>query len=107
MVAKCLNPHCEAQFQYLRGGKLFLVNSRDYRVRKDNRHCRAEYFWLCDSCAQSMTLNLKRLKPEVVPLPNQGGTEEFSAERYRRRMSISRNSGSDRGATVSPMRRGA
>jgi len=107
MVAKCLNPDCEARFQYLRGGKLFRLDFRDYAVGKDVRHCGAEYFWLCESCAARMTVNLKRLKPEVIPLPNQGEVEQLSAERNRGQMSIGRDSGSERGVTVSPMRRGA
>jgi hypothetical protein len=106
MVTKCLNPLCGAPFQYLRCGKLFLVNSRDYRDgRIDVRHREAEYFWLCDSCAARMTLNLNGPNPEVIPLPN--GTEDFPAERYRGLMSIGQNSESERGATVSTTRRSA
>jgi len=106
MVTKCLNPPCGAPFQYLRSGKLFLVNSRDSRGgRIDVRHRGTEYFWLCDSCAAKMTLNLKGLNPEVIPLPN--GTEDFLSEQYRGRMSLGRNSESERGATVSPTRRSA
>jgi hypothetical protein len=87
MVRKCLNPLCATSFHYLRGGKLFLVNSHDYRGgRKDVRHRGAEYFWLCESCALKMTLNLKGPKPEVIPLPNQAGAVELSAEPYRGRM---------------------
>jgi hypothetical protein len=83
MVGQCLNPLCVASFHYLRGGKLFLVNSHDYRGGRNYVHHRgAEYFWLCESCALRMTLNLKGLKPEVIPLPNQGGAEGFSVERY-------------------------
>jgi hypothetical protein len=107
MVAKCLNPDCEARFQYLRGGKLFRLEVCDHGVGKDVRDRGTEYFWLCESCAARMTVNLKGLKPEVIPLPNQGEVEEFSAERNRGRMSIGRNSGSERGATVFPTRRSA
>ena len=83
MVGQCLNPLCVASFHYLRGSKLFLVNSHDYRGgRKDVHHRGAEYFWLCDSCALSMTLNLKGHKPEVIPLANTGGAEEFSRTGY-------------------------
>ena len=87
MVGQCLNPLCAATFHRLRGGKLFLVDSRDYcGGRISIRHRGTEYFWLCDSCAQSMTLNLKGLNPEVIPLPNSAGAVEFSAERYRGQM---------------------
>ena len=83
MVRTCLNPLCATSFHYLRGGKLFLVNSHDYRGGQNYVHHRgAEYFWLCESCALRMTLNLKGLKHEVIPLPNQGGAEGFSVERY-------------------------
>ena len=76
MVAKCLNPHCEARFQYLRGGKLFHLDVRDYRGgRKDVLHRGAEYFWLCDSCALRMTVDLKGYKPKVIPLLNLGADE--------------------------------
>jgi hypothetical protein len=83
MVGQCLNPLCAATFHRLRGGKLFLVNSRDYRGgRTSIRHRGTEYFWLCDSCAQSMTLNLKGAKPEVISLPNQDGAEESPLSGY-------------------------
>ena len=105
MVTKCLNPLCGAPFQYLRSGKLFLLNSRDYRGGRKDVHRGAEYFWLCDSCAAKMTLNLKGLNPEVIPLSN--GTEDFPSEGHRERMSIGRNSESERSATVFPTRRSA
>jgi hypothetical protein len=79
MVAKCINPHCTTPFHYLRGGKIILLNFRGYRGgREDVHHRWAKYFWLCDSCAQSMTVNLKGLNPEVIPLPNPAGAVEFS-----------------------------
>lgn len=73
MVAKCINPHCNTRFQYLRGGKLFRQDPRDYRGgRKDDRHRGAEYFWLCDSCVLRMTVDLKGHKPEIIPLLDLG-----------------------------------
>ena len=76
MVTKCLNPLCAASFHYLREGKLFVLDSRDRRGgRVDGRHRGPEYFWLCPSCAQSLTLNLKGDKPEAVPLPKHGPSE--------------------------------
>jgi hypothetical protein len=71
MVAKCINPHCEARFQYLRGGKLFRLDCRDHRSgEKDVRHRGDEHFWLCESCSLRMTVDLKGHKPEVIPLLN-------------------------------------
>lgn len=61
MVAKCANPSCGASFQYLRGGKLFLVDlSRAARRANqeggDSGKRTAEYFWLCDRCCSQMTV---------------------------------------------------
>lgn len=76
MVAKCVNPLCAAPFQYLREGKLFVLDFRDYHGgQMEARHRGTEYFWLCTSCAQRMTLSLKGDTPEVIPLPNQGSSE--------------------------------
>ena len=71
MVSKCANPFCNAPFQYLRGGKLFIQGGY-ISARHDSHYPRTEYFWLCESCARSMTLNLERNKPEVVPLLKRG-----------------------------------
>ena len=62
MVTKCANPVCGALFQYLRGGKLFLVDRRQRRAvlgsasapMKDSSA--AEYFWLCEKCSPALTL---------------------------------------------------
>ena len=55
MLAKCANPLCSAPFRYLEAGRLF-------RVENDsaNSSCREqpEYFWLCRTCSNSMTLRL-------------------------------------------------
>lgn len=61
MVTKCANPSCGASFQYLRGGKLFLVDlSRSpERVLQNGGHHKgrtAEYFWLCDRCCSDLTV---------------------------------------------------
>lgn len=60
MVTKCANPSCENLFRYLREGRLFLVeipaappgNAPEANQRASKREC----FWLCDSCALTLTL---------------------------------------------------
>jgi hypothetical protein len=52
MVTKCANPSCGASFQYLRLGKLFLVDLPS--LSPPGR--RSEYFWLCGRCCPELTV---------------------------------------------------
>ena len=69
MISKCANPACSARFLYLREGKLF----RFEREAQDDtqpllgfdptlhKHSTGvEFFWLCETCAATMTLNYSR-----------------------------------------------
>lgn len=65
MVTKCANPSCENPFRYLRKGKLFLLEKPPITLisvlsppEAEFRQSapRGEYFWLCDECAQNMTV---------------------------------------------------
>jgi hypothetical protein len=89
MVSKCANPACSTPFHYLREGKIFRVEvevtpafsegetielSNGNRVpvllmaRKPNR--KLEHFWLCGSCAQTMSLLFDKDQGiTVVPKP--------------------------------------
>ncbi len=63
MVTKCANPSCSAPFQYLRGGKLFLVDlarspSGTERGSTTVRKRAVEYFWLCDRCSSELTVTV-------------------------------------------------
>lgn len=63
MLSKCANPECIARFRYLHDGKLFRI---DIPSKTDNACIPAEYakkaphrtefFWLCNSCSQQVTL---------------------------------------------------
>jgi hypothetical protein len=73
MLSKCANPECTAPFHYLREGKLFQIDSRAFaepeRAAEKKPVQRIEYFWLCGSCAEKMTLGLDRGKGVItVPL---------------------------------------
>jgi hypothetical protein len=65
VVSRCANPACSAHFQYLHKGQLFqfeveagpLVGADARGANSPSR--RAEYFWLCTSCATTMTLVLE------------------------------------------------
>lgn len=55
---------------------LFRLDLRDCRSgEKGVRHRWAEYFWLCDSCALRMTVDLKGRKPGVISLLSLGARE--------------------------------
>lgn len=63
MISKCANPGCHAVFRYLHEGKLFEFEMRSEAVRE------IECFWLCDTCASTMTLFLEPETQEVVIVP--------------------------------------
>lgn len=65
MVSKCANPECTAPFLYFHVGKLFRLETEsgfDRRralgsegmSKKPLR--RLQFYWLCDRCAEKMTL---------------------------------------------------
>jgi hypothetical protein len=65
MLSKCLNPHCSAKFRYLGQGRLFRVDFTEAgRKTASNGQSTGgkappiEHFWLCESCAATMTLEL-------------------------------------------------
>jgi hypothetical protein len=79
MLSKCLNPHCSATFQYMWQGRLFRIDFADAgrkRALADKRilasthskACPIEHFWLCGSCAATMTIELSE-DGEVRPVP--------------------------------------
>lgn len=82
MVSKCLNSRCSATFRYLGKGKLYCVDFADLGRRNAlagrktvtsirSKAWPVEYFWLCESCAATMTIEFSdagelQLVPEKV-----------------------------------------
>ncbi len=61
MVDKCVNPFCNQPFRYLGHGKLFVVEfPRRLAERRHHVAGRREHFWLCDECARTMTVAVRR-----------------------------------------------
>lgn len=69
MLSKCLNSHCSATFHYLGQGRLFRVDfsepgkkramaGKPVIVSKHSKTNPIEHFWLCESCATKMTVEL-------------------------------------------------
>lgn len=80
MLAKCANPACAAPFRYLHEGKLFRLDlgagppSVTGHVPR-----RLQYFWLCDQCARSMTLELHGGEVMARPLQESGSVVSQAA----------------------------
>jgi hypothetical protein len=51
MVSECANPNCRKPFIYFRHGKLF-------SVPRAIASATIEHFWLCQSCAESMDIEI-------------------------------------------------
>ncbi len=73
MLSKCANPDCSASFHYLGEGKLYEIRYEAESVADANlprklAAGRSERFWLCDSCATSMTLGVDSSR-KIVLLP--------------------------------------
>jgi hypothetical protein len=73
MVAKCSNSPCRALFRNLREGRLFLLQADPMA---GSSHLKSnEYFWLCASCASTMTLHLND-DGRVVPVMFGGAAQQ-------------------------------
>lgn len=73
MLQKCANPACCAQFRYLQTGKLFEIEIQYFdspseadQVRLGNGRGRIERCWLCDQCADYMTLRVDRERRGIM-----------------------------------------
>ncbi len=71
MLSKCANPVCNTVFKYFRQGRLFEFNvgaggfcTSDEPPRKGTSR---ELFWLCEGCAQSLTLQCSDGRVQPVP----------------------------------------
>ena len=55
MLSKCANPKCSARFRYLRQGRIFNLEVKQFSPNGcgEASH-RVEHFWLCDHCAAIM-----------------------------------------------------
>jgi hypothetical protein len=60
MLAKCANPACSAPFRYLHEGKLFRLDlGAGPPARSGHMPRQLQYFWLCERCARTMTLEMR------------------------------------------------
>ena len=80
MLSKCTNPECSATFLYLHRGKLFRLETFGRADRRrlledqigDSKPMRRiEFYWLCEDCAEKMTVTFDKKEGIVVrPRPS-------------------------------------
>ena len=80
MVSKCANPSCSTPFLYLHEGRIFAV-------RPTSPASGVERYWLCGSCAQTMTVVLQDdgVSLRFLPSARCETAKAGSAERRTRR----------------------
>jgi len=87
MVSKCANPACLAPFRYLHEGRIFTVRTSVTEHRPDGADPKVERYWLCSTCADSLTLVLqsgKVLLRSLAAIPEAGIKPSHAAVRASR-----------------------
>lgn len=76
MLSKCANPACSARFRYLHEGRIYTAMFDPKGTARggggfEETQRRVERYWLCDTCALTMTLVISAgrvvLRPIVLP----------------------------------------
>lgn len=73
MVSKCANPDCSTRYRYFHTGKLFRlqrppIHSQGPTPSDPTTHAsRLEFFWLCDACADKLTIGFDNGAVSVRP----------------------------------------
>lgn len=75
MVSKCANPDCATPLHYLREGKIYRIEVEEFAADSVARYTdqskkkparKAEHFWLCAKCSQTMMISLDKNKHMIV-----------------------------------------
>lgn len=72
VLSKCANPECSARLHYLRQGKIFKIETST--ISSDSKGSPArwiEHFWLCEGCAQTLTVVVENGSVITRPLHRQ------------------------------------
>ena len=69
MLSKCANPACLARFHYLHEGRIFKIETATVlSVGHRSPNHRIEHFWLCERCAQTLSVVLENGVVTTRPL---------------------------------------
>jgi hypothetical protein len=100
MLSKCANPECFETFRFLHQGRLFRLDPTPAVASAATSlgFLLYERFWLCDLCAQSMTVawngkhanvvpisSAVHLRPLLSDLPRMKGSQRVGSDFLRRR----------------------
>ncbi len=73
MTSHCANPDCATPLRYLRDGRIFqfevrpgLKPTQEVAASMAEKVRRVSHFWLCGSCAATLTLGFDALKGVVI-----------------------------------------
>ena len=92
MLGKCTSPSCSASFRYLGEGMLFRLES-DPAPRLSTPKP-PEYYWLCDTCSRTMTLQIDaegKVVTAPIPMGVQGPCTDFVPISVRQERLLLRN----------------
>jgi hypothetical protein len=69
VLSKCANPACLARFHYLHEGRIFNIETGTAPSDSIGSAIRRiEHFWLCERCAQTLTVALENGVAITCPL---------------------------------------
>jgi hypothetical protein len=80
MVSTCANPGCFASFHRLQEGRLFVFDPRDRKPPQSERDARLQFYWLCEKCAERLTLAIDPAD-HVLCIARPEGQPEVAMER--------------------------
>jgi hypothetical protein len=69
VLSKCANPACLARFHYLHEGRIFNIETGAASAQSNGSSIhKIEHFWLCERCAQILTIVLENGVATTRPL---------------------------------------
>jgi hypothetical protein len=86
VLSKCANPACLARLHYLHEGRIFNIETGSVASDGNNSVShRIEHFWLCERCAQTLTVVMENgaVTTRPVHLQLAKGVSQEKPERKR------------------------
>jgi hypothetical protein len=81
VLSKCANPTCLARFHYLHQGRIFNIEMGTASSNRISGTRRIEHFWLCERCAQTLTVVLENGVAITRPLHRDAVVEKKSEKK--------------------------
>jgi hypothetical protein len=88
VLSKCANAACLARFHYLHEGRIFNIETGTAPAESHGSPIhKIEHFWLCESCAQTLTVVLVNGVVATRPI-HQKLTEGSPQEKSKRKRDV-------------------